>query len=263
VDNLGKEIAYRKAIPSEVDKDTSIVTPDKTTILHPKSKQSIAVLFCSIAKHIDTRSVNKYDRAVDEISREYISTDEYAIGDLILIPSAQLLAAADKSNPEDLNARSTIGRFISIVRVLTKYDIQIEPATSPGYLQSALKNWKLEEFSFTARPFNPSVRTPGDKLHPLLAGDNAKLVGKEKPNKGEHLIYSEQGLMNEVTGLADRGYGEYGAVGTTSQGYHARIEKADPTGNRQPKIKVYIPPKSSKEEHVKAVATSLLEIDGQ
>jgi hypothetical protein len=261
VDNLGREIAYRKSNPGELDKDTCIITPDKTTIAMNEANDKVGVLFFSIAKHIDTRMANMYNRESDSLSRETVPTDEYVVGNLVMIPSVGLVAASDGNSPEDLNAASSVGRFAAIIRSVADHKIEIASATTFSYLRTALKSWKLDEFSFTARPFNPSVRTPGDKLHHLLVDDNAKVSGKAKPNKGEHLRFSDEGWMSEVTGLADRGYGEYGAVGTTADGYHARIIKTAPDSKKPPIIKVYIPPKTSKEEHVQAVAITLLEIN--
>ena len=261
IDNLGREIAYRKSNPSDLDKDTCIVTPDKTSVVINEAHDKVGVLFFSIAKHIDNRKANMYNRENDTLRKETVPTDEYVVGNLVMIPSVGLIAASDGNSPEDLNAASSVSRFAAIVRSIPYHKIEVTSATTFNYLRTALKNWKLDEFSFTARPFNPSVRTPGDKLHHLLADDNAKVSGKAKPNKGEHLHFSDEGWMSEVTGLADRGYGEYGAVGTTADGYHARIVKTAPDSKKAPIIKVYIPPKSSKEEHIQAVAITLLEIN--
>lgn len=261
IDNINREVAYRKTYPTELDKDTSIIMPDRTAVSNPKNNAPVDVFFFSIAKHINTRKANKYDKSSDQLSRKEVSTDEYIVGDLVMIPIASLIAASDRSEPEDLNASSSTNRFATIVRSIPNHQIVIESAASHGYLKSALANWQLEEFSFTVRPFNPSVKTPGDKMHKLLIEDNAKVFGKAKPNKGDRLKFSDDGIMSEVTGLADRGYGEYGAKGTTGSGYHARIEKSAPESRRPPQIKVYIPMKVSKEEHAKAVAITLLEIN--
>ncbi|MBG0777100.1 MAG: hypothetical protein H0S85_11800 [Desulfovibrionaceae bacterium] len=263
LDNLGREIAYRKTSPTEQDRDTCIITPDKTTILNDSNGEVVDVLYFSIAKHIDSRKAIKYDKSADILSRESVAADEYLVGNIVMIPLLGLLAASDRSSQEDMNAKSSTNRFRAIVREIPLHSISIESAASYEYLREALKNWQLDEFSFTVRPFNPSVKTPGDKLHSLLSPDNAKVMGKEKPNKGDHLTFSEEGLMNEVTGLADRGYGEYGTVGTTVDGYHARIEKTAPESRKPPRIKVFVPPMSSKEAHVQAVAKTLLEIYGK
>lgn len=260
-DCLGKEVPYRKSTDSRAFYDTSIITPGRTSITTQKYN-TLDVLFFSIARHIDTRKANKYDKINDKLAYTDVPTDEYIVGDIILLPHVHLLAASDRTTQEYLNASSTTRRFVSIVKFLKKYDIKILPASSKNYIKTALATWKINEFSFTARPFNPSVRTPGDRLHELLVQDNAKVVGKAKPNKGEQLIVSDEGWINEVTGLADRGYGEYGAVGTTEKGYFARIEKSAPESSKLPKIKVYIPEALSQEKHVQTVAETLLEIDG-
>ena len=261
INNIGREVAYRKADPSDFDKDTSIITPDHTQVKTNYSNVPFFhVLYFSIAKHITTRQANVYDKKQDLLKKEEFSTDEYVIGSIYMVPAVGLLAVADRSTQENLNATTTASRFATIVKSIPNHTINITPASSYDFLQSALSSWDLEEFTYSACPFNPSVSTPGDKIHSLIDQDNARIIGKAKPNKGKHLNYSDDGWIKEVTGLAEKGYGEYGATGTTQQGYHARIQKSDPKASKPPKIKVYIPPKQTSEEHAKAVAMTLLEI---
>lgn len=255
--NTNIEVAYRKSDPSESDKDTSWVEPDENTLSHNGGKNKIFT--CQIARHITSRRAKQYDKGNDKIFFEERSTDEYATSRAVFVPSVGIVGFSDKSGDGNINAQSAASRFATIARTLHYTGCEISLAATSTDLENALKNWELSDFSFTARPFNPTVRTPGDKLHPLLHNDNAKIVGHARPNKKTALVVSDDGFINEVAGLARRGYAEYGATGKTPSGYIAKIAKSKNPEKIERQIKIYIPFEGSLNNHILGVAKTALE----
>lgn len=261
-ENVGRMVAYRRSNPTPRDMDTYLIMPDHYSVVHPKSREELTIHFFNVAKHITSRKTHKYEQDKNDLVKIEVSADEDIFGSVVTIPRLGLLAASDRTGNDYLNAKSTVARFATIIRSIPSIAMQFELASSLEDLGTAVKNWSLDEFSFTAKPYNPTVRVPGDKMHELLEPDNAKVIGRAKANKGEKLVYSDEGLINEITGLAERGYAEYGAKGKTAQGYFAMIEKANPYKNKAPKIRVFVPEKTRRELNAQAVASVLLDIDG-
>lgn len=256
-ENTNIEVPYRKSDPSEADKDTSWVEPDNDTLIYNGRKKNIYT--CQIAKHITFRRAKQYDKNSDKIYFEEKPTDEYATSRAVFVPSIGIVGFSDKSGDGNINAQSAASRFAAIVRFLHHTGCEISLASTSTDLENALKNWELSDFSFTARPFNPTVRTPGDKLHPLLHNDNARIVGHARPNKKDALVVSNDGFINEVAGLARRGYAEYGATGKTPSGYIAKIAKSKNPEKVDRQIKIYIPFEGSLKNHIVGVAKTALE----
>lgn len=260
---VGIEVAYRKKNPLSIDKDTCIVTPKKTRIDIGDNVVAKALSFC-VARHITTRGALKWDRSRDAIDRVDRVTDEDVLGFVFLLPEYGKLAVADRTGETYLNASSTLGRLRAIIQSKKGFSISFSTASSGVELGNALKAWELSEFSFTARPFNPSVSRQGQKVHDVLFPNNAKLQGKIVPNKGTHLEYNgENGIMWEIVGLAEKGYAEYGTKGTTKDGQAIQIVKTSPTSGKPPIIKIFLDGMASVREAGKVLARALLDIHGK
>lgn len=257
-ENTGKEVPYRKKDPRPIDFDTSWVEPDEFSL---ELDSSYSIYTCQIARHLTTRKAKQYDKQNDRLFHTRVSTSEYATSRAIFIPQIAIVAFADQTGEGAINASSASSRFATIVRYDKKYDCDIELAATTSDLESALRNWSLTDFSFTARPFNPTIRTPGDKLHPLLKEDNAKIVGHARPNKNSALTVSEDGFISEITGLAQHGYAEYGASGKTPSGFLARIAKVTQRhhADTERQIKIFIPIETNLEAHILNVARTAIE----
>lgn len=262
---LAVEVPHRKKDPDSTELDTSLVNLKK---IKPNEENGMPepfeVIYFKVAKHITYREKNNYDKVKDSLDTIVEPTDEYAYGELVVIPEKSLIAALDKSGLFLLGAVSSISRLRSIVSSKKEHAFIATPAGSTVRLKNAIKGWKINNFSFSARPFNPSVKKPGDKLHNLLEPDNVELNGKAKPWHGNSVSVSENGFITELIGLFDKGYAEIGLTGTTEHGYKASIKKNSPDQARtdQP-IRVYIPEEKSFKKHLLAVVTALVDIDGK
>lgn len=258
-DNTNIEVAYRKRYPADKDKDTSWIMPEEYELIF--NGDAYTIISCFIARHIMLRSCNGYDKENDTIFKKEESTDEYAVCRTIFIPRIGIVAFADLSGEAYIGANSAVSRFDTIIRKITDVDCSLQLASTYADIKDALKKWTLTDFSYTARPFNPSIKKPGDLLHPLLAADNAAISGSARPNKEGALLVSDTGFINEVTGMAEHGYAEYGAKGTTPSGFIAKVIKPKKGKGNIPeaKIKIYIPDEGGEKTHVLNVAKTALE----
>lgn len=259
---IGVEVAYRKRKPTRNDFDTCIITPvsyDVDIDEHTKVK----VLSVGVARHVTVRDALKWDRESDVVLSVQRVTDEDILGYILLIPEYGKLAVADRTGDSYLGAQSTLGRFKSVIQSNKEYSVGYNIASSRDELKNAIKAWSLSEFTFSARPFNPSVTRQGQKVHEMLQANNAKMRGAIKPNKGDRLAYDDKGgLMWEIVGLAERGYAEYGAKGMTSDGQSVQISKASPTSGKLPFIKIFLSGLTTAQEVGRFLARALLDIHG-
>ncbi len=131
----------------------------------------------------------------------------------------------------------------------------------------------MDRFTFTARPFNPTVRKPGDVLHDLLAADHAGLINAViTPDPSHQMRDSKEGIIAEATDLSDANYGQIGATGTTPGGLKASLSKPkfdlDKTKNAKHQaenraLKVYIEGKAGDDDEEAGVVNALLELHGR
>lgn len=169
-----------------------------------------------------------------------------------------------------MGARSAVSRFKAIFEGLVKdADARVTFAGTPQDLQHALDTWVLDKFSFAVRPFNPTPRELGQELHELMVRDGIGQVrGISVPTAARNMHDSREGLIAEAKGLADAGYGQIAATGTTSSGLRASFNKPQLAENKEKNkerqaqsrtLKVYIETQSSIHEEEVAVVSALLE----
>lgn len=258
---VGKDVPYRKKKPTLNDYDTCIATPELKSV-DIGDKKKLTILTFRIAKHISERDVKKYDKKANKIVSESQHADEDALGSVIAVPFVGKLAVADKSGEGYLSATSTVSRFRTIIEFNKEYSVTVSTVSSPAELENAIKSWRLTEFSFSARPFNPSVHVQGEKVHALLNDSDGKISGRMTPNKGEELKLGMAGFLWEIIGLAKRGYAKYGARGKSKDGHMMQIEKADPNDTKPPVIRLFADDALSEVERGEAIAKALADVHG-
>jgi hypothetical protein len=217
----GEPIAYRVRDPKPDDLDTFLMMPRK------KSIGGYAVHTWAIAQDVKTRERSKYDKGNDELKSELVQADEIRHTKFIAIPKLGVFAVDDSISDRTLGARSAVSRFAAVVETLVdNTTVEVNFAGTPDDAQKALETWKLDEFSFTVRPFNPTVRKLGEKMHELLVADGVgSLQAVARPTEGKDMKDSHEGLISEAKGLTEAGYGQYGARGTTPDGLQASLSK--------------------------------------
>jgi len=263
----GLEVAYRKANPSESDKDTSLENLGYYLESLPKGKEPVIHFY--IAKRISERKTYKREQVGEKrVLKEVIEfTDEYAICRVVALPSRGLMAISDQSGDLYIPANSGINRLATIVRQIQGVRFDYEEASRIEDIKQYMSRFKVHTINFKARYANPSMSAPGDMLHQWLLENNAYTYGNVKAfpdEEGERIIQNpEKGFVGELLGLAQRGYAEIGIDGITSKGYRIKTEKT-PRGEekRYLRVRIYIPfdpLEETEEEHVKNVAQVLIE----
>lgn len=263
----GRPIAYRVREPNESDMDTFLMRP------RAKIVSSYKVHTWEIAQDVKFRERMRYDRRTDEVAEEMVETDEIRMTKFIAIPRLGVFAVEDALSERSLGAKSAVARFRSILeQLIDDVDVTVNFAGTPQDAQRALDTWKLEQFSFTVRPFNPTVRKLGEKIHELMTSDHVGMLrAVATPIDGEDMRDSHEGIISEAKGLTEAGYGQYGAIGTTPDGLRASLSKPTFSMDKNKNIKaqaqartlkVYIPKGDSAEEDEHGIVKALLDLYG-
>jgi hypothetical protein len=263
----GKAIAYRVREPKPDDFDTYLMKARQKRI------SSYTVHTWEIAQDIRFREATKYDKKKDETKDEVVETDEIRHTKFVGIPSLGVFAVEDTLSERSLGARSAVGRCVAVIETLKKdFEVRITFAGTPVDAQRALDTWSLDQFTFTVRPFNPTPRKLGEQLHEFMVADKmGTLRAVALPDEHHEMRDSRKGLISEVKGLSDAGYGQYGAAGKTPDGLHASISKPkfelDKSKNirhqaQNRMLKVYIEHADSLDQEEAAIVKALLDLYG-
>jgi hypothetical protein len=155
---------------------------------------------------------------------------------------------------------------------MKNWDVRVTFAGTPQDAQRALETWKLDQFSFTVRPFNPTPRKFGEQMHELMVNDHVgTLRAVALPDEEHDMKDSQKGIISEAKGLSEAGAGQYGATGITPDGLRASLSKPkfemDKAKNIKHQaenrtLKVYIERGTTLEEQEKAIVKALIELYG-
>ena len=264
---IGRPIAYRVRDPQPDDYDTFLMKAREKRIL------SYTVHTWEIGQDIKFREATKYDKKKDETKNEVVETDEIRSTKFLGIPNLGVFAVEDTVSERSLGARSAVGRFTSVIETLKKdFDVRVTFAGTPQDAQRALDTWTLDQFTFTVRPFNPTPKKLGEQLHDFMVADKmGSLRAVALPDDAHDMRDSHKGLISEVKGLSDAGYGQYGAAGKTPDGLRASISKPkfelDKTKNMEHQaenrtLKIYIERGETLNQEEAAIVKALLDLYG-
>lgn len=265
-DLRGRMVAHRKANPSPLDEDTFIMKPKQ------KAYEGQYVLTWHVAQHVNMRQRTKYDRDNDDVVDEAVETDEVRHTKIIALPTFGVLAVDDRLSERSLGGKSAISRFKSVFSTVSGGQARVEFAGTSTDLSRALETWALDKFTFSVRPFNPTIRKPGAQLHEMMIADGiGEMRAIAKPKKGESMRDSHEGLITEAVGLTEHGYGQVALSGRTPGGRTATFGgvKFDQDKERNKKeqaksrpLKIQIDEMSTVEEEEAEIVKALLEFFG-
>ena len=262
-----KRIAYRVPNPVEDDHTTFLIKPRDQKLL------GYQVVSWEIAQDVRTRLRTRYIHDEDETVQDLVETDELKKARVVAIPQLLVLAVEDRVSEYHLSGLSALSRTRQIVLEHGgKAEFDFNPAGTQMDLDRALQTWSLDKFDFTVRPFNPTVRKYGETLHELMVRDGAgRLTGRITPMPQGEMHQGADGIISEAKGLSDAGYGQYGATGTTPEGFRAALSKPkfdmskEINQARQAEgrtLKVYIGAEGSQDAELKSVVRALVEMYG-
>lgn len=248
-------IAYRKLDPSEGDKDTMLV------VLKSRQIKNNQVISFFISKRIAERKINIYHRIKDEFEEGLEGTSDSARAFIVVVPYLKKMAIQDKTGEHNINESSAISRLKKIIDEIAKHRMISEYAASAEQVRQAFTVWKIDEVTYSARPFNPHASTPGDILSAQMANNNSTISGRVKARKGI-LQDLKNGFIGELLGLSEKGYAEVGAKGKTDAGFIAQIGKSNlkEDVNEPMKIRVMMPERAEIEDHVSDIVDVMEQI---
>lgn len=219
---------------------------------------------------VSVRQVNDYDAETDDIKPRFEESRDVKWERFVAVPDLGALAVSDQSGENHIGARQAITRFQTVFEnTVPGGEADIRLSASREDVDAAISAWRLEEFSFTVRPFNPSVRRQGRKLHEALEREKiASLRAVARARAGEALVVEEGDLLSDAVGLARAGYGQIGFKGKTATGQDAQFKKPTFSPNRQENedaqdteqaLRVLIEPQLSDMELFQEVTRALIE----
>lgn len=219
---------YRVKKPEPEDLINFVIDPD-TEIIEGEECGT-----CIVGHKITSRPKFEYDEDANKVLHNIVPADDLKHSNCIFWLHKKVAAVRDGSG-DRLSADSAMARLQKIISYLAKgYVFDYERTASPDDIKRALKRLSVIEFKFDARPFNPHPSTPGDKLDELLKKAGVqKLTGVAKPKPGKALKTSGDGLLSEVSGLANKNYASFGLTAETAEGSRVVYPKEPLTGDKQ------------------------------
>jgi len=203
------EVPHRKRDPQKSDFDTFVFNPES------KKVKAEPVVAFNIGKRITSRIEHRLKNG--QIEMVSVPADDIHWSRVVMVPRLSIAAVRDGSG-DRLAARSAISRVRSVFRHALNYEFLSEQTGNPQDVDRALSRLGLTDFAFTVVPFNPHPRVPGDRLDELLQESNVgRLRADAKPKPGGLMNSEGDGILKEVRGLSEAGYGQFGFKGLTKE----------------------------------------------
>lgn len=172
------------------------------------------------------RTLQEYDSTSrKKISR--IEQDNHTkFGHVVTIPSLRAMAIRDSSSEDTIGAHQTIGRLKSLVRGFSGGNGQINLTyANEEDVAHALQTWDINEYSYTARPLNPTGGALAKLRTEMYRVENVyQENGKVKAAPGESLRVAN-GTLGQTQELYEGGFAQVGFKGETEDGHFASIPK--------------------------------------
>ncbi|HBC14316.1 MAG: hypothetical protein CMH88_15615 [Oceanibulbus sp.] len=223
----GEGAPYRSRDPGAGDLNNYIMRYKSKTI--EGEKASVFDVGYKIASRVE----NRWDETTDEFDLVKTTANDVVFTRVILIPKLGLAAVKDGSG-DRLPARSGIGRTRSIIEFVTDYTFDYAKTAEFDDVERAMKLYRVVEFDFKVRPFNPHPKNPGDRLHELMQiAKVGSLRGHAEPSAAGGMKKEEEGLLDEVVGLSKSGYGRFNLKAETNTGAKIAFGQTRFTGDRE------------------------------
>jgi len=147
-------------------------------------------------------------------------------GHIVTVPELGAMAVRDWATDDTLAAAQTLSAVKSLVRSISDGNGQISIShADEGDVDRAFERWNVHEYSFTARPLNP---TGGDLAKMRTAMYQSENVWQEtarlKAPPGGNLK-KEDVTIGQVEELHEGGYAQRGFKGQTEDGHAASMVK--------------------------------------
>jgi len=167
-----------------------------------------------------------YDEDKKKKVRRMERDDHTKFGHVVTFPELGAMAVRDRTSDDTIGALQTLNAMKSLVRGISDGEGQMEVRhASEEDLLHALETWKVEEYSFTARPLNPTGTDLAKMRTEMLKSENVfqeRGVMKAPPGEG---LTRANGTLGQTYDLYKDGYAQIGFKGHTEDGHSASIPK--------------------------------------
>jgi len=186
-----------------------------------------------------TRVRQEYDEVTKKKSLQLERDNHTKFGHVITIHELGAMAIRDRTSDDTIGAYQTISALRSFIQGVSNGDGQITFVHSnEDDVTHALNTWRVSEYSFTARPLNP---TGGDLEKMRTEMYHAEHIyqesGKVTAVPGESLVVAN-GTLGQTYDLYEGGYAQIGFKGETEDGHRASIPKSNFSQDRSRNLKV-------------------------
>lgn len=172
------------------------------------------------------RMRQEYDDVSKRKVRELVRDAHTKFGHVVTVPALGAMAIRDRASDDMIGSVQTIGVLKSFVRGVSEGNGQIDLIhASEEDLIHALDTWEVHEYSYTARPLNPTGGDLAKLRSAMYEQENVwQESGKIKAPPGESLR-REEGTLGQTFQLYEGGYAQIGFKGETEDGHEASIPK--------------------------------------
>lgn len=172
-------------------------------------------------------------------NRSFERDSHTKFGHVVTVPSLGVLAVRDWTTDDTIGAAQTLSAVKSLVRGIAEGSGQVNISHADQQdVALAFDRWTVEEYTFTARPLNPTGGDLAKMRTDMYAKENIfQESGKLKAPPGEGLSIGE-GTIGQVEDLHDGGYAQRGFKGRTPDGHAATMVKPAFSQDKSKNLKV-------------------------
>jgi hypothetical protein len=168
----------------------------------------------------------EYDESRKTKTHKVFTDSHTKFGHVVTIPSIGAMALRHRSNDDSIDGLKTITTLKYFIRGILDGEGQMNVThASEEDFEKAFEKWSVYEYSFTARPLNPTGGDLAKMRSKMYEDENVyKEVGRVNAPPGESLSIGE-GTLGQTFELFQDGYAQLGFRATTEEGHNASIPK--------------------------------------
>lgn len=227
----GKFTAHRKVDPTPDEYDTFIMRVKAVQI----SGHNCIVF--DVARKISLKIERQYDNKKNDIFFAEVPSKDTEWTHVVIIPKLGVLGIRNHT-VGSISHSSGMNRIKSVLKEHAKVDLSFELTSFTNDIEKIVSDLQINKLDFSVRPFNPHPHRLGKKLHDMMDFDGiGKLSGSAVPLK-EHIEKGEDGLLSEILGLREQGYGTIGLSGKTNDGIELKLQKPQMSMSKAENLKL-------------------------
>jgi hypothetical protein len=261
----GKGAGYRGSSDDEIERNNYLMRFRVEQFL-----DELALVF-DVGYRVTRRVENRWNEGTDDYDLVPTEADDTVFTRFVALPRLGVVAVKDGTG-DRLSAISGMGRLKSIISAHSPIMLHYEKTAQAADIDRAMQFFRLTEFSFDVRPFNPHPSSPGERLDELMREAGVgRFKGRAKPATTSKMKADDGGLIAEAVGLSRAGYGQYSLKAETDSGatlsygrpqFNQDRDRNAAAADRPRVLRVAVPqddPDMTPEEHVVSVMLELFD----